>query len=694
MQLVDELINDIEVQQVMRYFRLNFPEDVEDLTSAFNMLAKYSFGEVDRAERIHNCALMCRHMEPDIEDAVAVLLGYYLLKEHIKEENFRRFFDTRNVQKYCNYIINLCKKLNKDKQDKKSVDYLFMHHVCDKMVEKMIKNLKKYNVVDEYCIQNAYSLASEAHYGVVRQSGEPYITHPVMVAKILADVRVESSIIAAALLHDVLEDSKYTYKDIETKCSKQIAQYVEAVTSLHRRYAEAHLFRQVEQLTEKEVASVNLSDKTGADDEADISDDVAVVSSETEAPMQKAYYSKLELDELSFDKLVKSVSSEDRMIFSLYIKAADRIHNLSTIDVMSSEKKHKKTDETELDYLPLFKRFHLQYYVDRIEDLTWRTNNVTQYNDIEQAYNGLCRKNAQEIDGMVRFLERVFADPFNKCCSLLLTEDAFDVTIRERKYRPLEIYNMLKGSVDGFIEGRMISKDSLNLCDIDIILDPLKPTYGIEDFIGIFTRLNAEEIAPSGRIITDCGIDGQGRFVVCFEDGFSNRFRCCFWLREQYWKYVAGGRKGMFIKEDDEPVRDGEDTIRVFLKDNAQRILPKGSTVLDLACMIHGEVFFSAKGAFINDQPAPIYSILHDGDRVVIDADTSRGPNGYRFVRHARIDWLFHVKTAKAQKRLKQFLEDKYEGDNPLYEECQPDNIVLSAAKEIIDQFFGAKSSQ
>ena len=690
MILVEKLRNDTEVLETLLYFNLKYSNSIDDVITAFNLLSKYRFSDIDMKARIHNCALMCRHMEPDVEDAIAILLGYYVYKGNIKETELRNSYDYKKAQKYYYYIKNLCRavKENDELEFKKRLNYHIMHNVCDKMVDSMTRDLQKDRVSDIYCINDAYKLASDAHYWYCRKSGEPYITHPVMVAKILADVRVESPIIAAALLHDVLEDSDYTYNDIERRCSKQIAQYVDAVTSLHKRYEEAHMFKKTEQLTETVIESVNLSNDSGADDESDVSDEVAVVPSDSPEQEERVYYGKLELDRLSFEKLVNSVSSEDRMIFALYIKAADRIHNLRTIDIMSSEKKHNKTDETELDYLPLFRKFHLQYYVDIIDDLTWRTNNLNQYNDLEQSYARMHRKYRQDIEEMSIFLDKVFSEPFKRYCGLFLTDNAFEVTIKERQYRPYEIYKMLKQSSEGMIDGQMVNKTNIFLCDYDIILDSQKPNIGIEDFIGLFTRLYVEEMTTKDKTITDCSRDADGKFIVCFEDVYNNKFRCIFWLRDQYLKYIAGGKKGMFLEEDDSSDEDEGETIRVFLKNGAQKEIVKGATVLDLAATIHEELFLSAKGATINEQPAKIYNILHDGDRVIIDADTSRNSNGYRFVRHARIDWLFHVKTNKAQKKLKEFLEDKYEGDNPMYEESQPDPKVRAAAKEIINRFF------
>ena len=127
-----------------------------------------------------------------------------------------------------------------------------------------------------------------------------------------------------------------------------------------------------------------------------------------------------------------------------------------------------------------------------------------------------------------------------------------------------------------------------------------------------------------------------------------------------------GLNNGDDIFEDDIAI---EDKITVYLRNGDSKILPKGSRVIDLAFSIHEEIGLTAKSAIINGNPVNVYTVLHDQNKVIIEADTKR-ENGVQieFIPHVRIDWLMYAQTPYAKKKILKYLEHKYEGDNPRFE--------------------------
>ena len=472
-------------------------------------------------------------------------------------------------------------------------------------------------------IWQAYNLAKKAHFGVYRKSGEPYLSHPVSVASILADIGVESHIISAALLHDVYEDTTYTYNDISKECGERVAKYVDAVTSLHKEYANSH--------------------------------------SRSEYSMDK-----YDLDDKTFDKLVKMVYSDSKMVFALFIKAADRIHNLSTMEVMQSEKQFAELDETELDYLPLFKEFKLNYFVKWINDLSWQVSNPLEYQKYKATYEKLYSKNKEYVNEMHRILIDNLGDEFNQYCARLFGISGYDFSIEKRPYRPLEVYHFVRSKVgDSNVSPEMIDKCTLPTCDFDVIIDGKDPRSDIDAFATMFVKMFVEKISPTGRAITDLETDEYGRFIVRVEDRCRNDFRICFCMRDDYTAYNYGSVKGVFSEAEVEQDKPLGDTMIVKLRNGNTMTVPKGITALDLAFMIHVEIGLFARTAIINGRQADLSNILHDEDKVVIISDSEQeNGNTVNYIRHARIGWLGFVKTKLARDRIIRYLESQYEGDN------------------------------
>ena len=633
------------VKCILKYFERLGETQYGDALSALTLFEKAEYEGKNEEERLRVAAQMCRNMQPDTEDLNAVLFGYACHHGRIKPDVLRAGLSKEKTKKlFITASKCAAQTLPSDTfSEEAAFDYFVMIGVCDKIFKRIVTEMEKHFVPDTACIIAAYRLAKEAHCGVLRQSGEPYLNHPLSVTQILAEIGVESSVIAAALLHDIIEDTDFRRDDITQRCGEQVAKLVDAVTSVHRDYAESHKH-----------------DEYSRD--------------------------KAEMDARSFEKLVRTVEANRRMVFALYIKAADRIHNLSTIDVMSSVKKHHKIDETQLDYLPLFKRFGLRYFVRKIDDLTWKIANPQEYLRFSDAYDSLFRQNEPYIRETRSMLEHCLNVPSGELHESMRTISQFEYSIAVRRYLPQEVYSFVRKAMgDADICSSMIGKDTAPLCDLEVILDSKEPQNEISDFASAFVKLLLHRLSPKGVVITDLKIDTFNRFVVMIKSGFGNRFRLTFMLRKDYLFYNFGSSRGIPI--DMGPYSNvNESMIVIKLRNGKKSLIAKGATVLDVAFSIHPDIGITARAAKINNEDASIYSVLHDGDTVEVFADTER-QDGVRikYIPHVRISWLEHVVTKEAKRQIVKTLENRYGDADPADTHKAQDAVVGKIAKEYAD---------
>ena len=656
MSLYMNIRSDSRVEYILTYFSKISKLSMADVEDALFALCETSVNADAVEARIAAAHIMCTYMQPSAEDVIAMLLHVAFGNGKAGRRAFDGWFRRERAERYYEWTNEAftkalkCENMTRTEQ----IDYYIMMRVCNKMFDTLIRSMNKKGVPDTSDILGAYDLAKEAHYWTRRESGEPYLTHPISVAAILAEVGVDSSIIAAALLHDVIEDTEKTLKDIADKCGNLIARYVDAVTSVHKQFETSHNRR-----------------------------DYAC--------------DKAELDAKSFEKLVEAVSAEPRMVFALYIKAADRIHNLRTIDKMSSEKKHSKTDETELDYLPLFRKFNLNYFVNVIEDLTWRANNVEYYESIKNKYDDILWRNEVFIDEMMNILSARLGNEFNRFCSMRGALDGeYTININKTTYLTREVYSLAKAALGASkpVSAQNVNKRTIPVCDFDIIVEPYDKHATMDTFISMFVKMYNEHIAPTGRTIIDMDTEAPNRFVIKVEDRHRTVFRLRFYTREDYISYRIGNTQGASITEEStESVVGARDTIYIKLRNGQVVAMPAGSTVLDVAFYIHPEVGLAARSATINGLPASIYNRVHDEDHIIVIADTYRVDGvTKKFVPHVKINWLNHVVTEKARKSIIKKLIRKYEEEDPTNDFPASDAAAATVVGILTDSLGGSES--
>lgn len=457
-------------------------------------------------------------------------------------------------------------------------------------------------------IERAYRFAKEAHKGVRRRSGEPYILHPIAVAKIvISELGLGSTSICSALLHDVVEDTEYTKEDIEANFGKKIADIVEGLTK---------------------ISGGIFGDKASAQAE-------------------------------NFRKLLLSMSTDIRVVL---IKMADRLHNMRTLGSMRPEKQYKIAGETLYVYAPLAHRLGLFKIKQELEDLAFkyehpqRYKEILEYVDQSQSHRDKIVEEfvapvrqkldeagfKYEIEARVKSAYSIYNKMEKKHVSLDEIYDIYAVRVvfendddSMEKIRCWQIYTF-------FTDGHKIHPDRLR----DWISTPKANGY---------RALHLTAMGPEGRWI-EVQIRSRKMHEIA-ELGYA-----------AHWKYKTGDHdddseldnwmntiKDILANPEPSAI-DFLDTIKlnlyaseiyVFTPKGDLQTLPKGATVLDLAFAIHTELGMHCIAGKINHRLVPLSYELTSGDQVEIITSASQSP---------QMDWMQYCHTAKAQSRLRSIL--------------------------------------
>lgn len=584
-----------------------------------------------------------------------------------KLNKFNRYI-TNSLRKLTDVVEReaLARKLRRDDIDGIVMNLVY-EYAADRLMEDIRSRTAMSRIPDSYLINKAYELAKVAHQGQYRESGGPYIIHPLLVAETLANAGVESNVISAALLHDVVEDSGLTIADIENSTNVYVARLVNAVTSI--------------------------------DEEFD-----NIIDADPDAP--EASFDKKDRDQETVRKLIRVVS-DDSMIFALYIKAADRMHNLRTIAGMSSKKIEAKIRETQQYYLPVFRNYKLNIFIPEIEDLCWKMSGTSskQHELYESVYRKVLRENygaAQETcDALRGALSNIPAEYYSQ-----LNCAHFRTDFKKREYTALEVHEMLikDSGIDHEISALSL-KYKIPLFDFNIILYNRDNELDALSFIPVFMEKYREELAGKDLVIVDYGIKRLERydyvsFFVDLQDRFSNIIRVRFYTLAVYNSWMHGTFTG-FIDEsehitdaDSISVNSPDEVIVVKKRNGESMTLVKGSTVLDFAFAIHQDVGLTLRAAKVNKQPTDIFKPLNNGDEVVVIADSGSGDGESRqMVFHARIDWLLHVETDRAKRKLVRYLQYKYKENDPGKVYNAMTGVVASVSAGVYDRIADKMSS-
>ena len=457
-------------------------------------------------------------------------------------------------------------------------------------------------------ITKAFDFANQAHRGVKRLSGEPYIMHPIAVAKIVCnEIGLGSTSICAALLHDVVEDTEYTVEDIENLFGKKIAQIVDGLTK---------------------ISGVYFSDKESAQAE-------------------------------NFKKLLLTMSDDIRVIL---IKIADRLHNMRTLGAQAQNKRYKIAGETLYLYAPLANRLGLNKIKQELENLSFKYEHPEEFQSIVDKLN----ETATERDKVFAEFKAPIIERLDKMGLkyniIARVKSPYSIwnKMHTKKIPFEEIYDIMAVRI---IFDPLTPEDELNECfDIYVAISKIYKPHPdrLRDWVSHpksngYQALHVTLMAQNGQWI-EVQIRSR-RMNDIAEHGFT-----------AHWKYKEGGGSEdegelhkwlQTIKEildDPQPdAMDFLDTIKlnlyaseifVFTPKGEIKTIPQGATVLDFAFMLHTEVGMNCIGAKVNRRLVPLSYKLQSGDQVEILTSKAQRINS---------SWLEFVTTAKAKNIIMSF---------------------------------------
>ncbi len=460
--------------------------------------------------------------------------------------------------------------------------------------------------LDRELLQRAYRYSARAHTGQKRRSGEDYVVHCVQVARILADLQLDSTTIAAGLIHDVVEDTAITVPDVEREFGPEIAQIVDGLTKIG-----------------------NLP-----------------------------FTSKEERQAETYRKLLLSVARDARVII---IKLADRLHNMRTLDWMPDDKKHLIAQETRDIYAPLAHRFGMAKVRWELEDLAFKYLEPDEYRTLARQVSTRRGEREELIAQMVLPLKERF--------DIAGLHDA-DVSGRPKHlwsiWKKMQKRNKPYEEIFDLLAIRVLV-DSIPDCyhALGVIHEKWKPVQErIKDYIAQpksngYQSLHTTVFGPGRQLFeiqirtremhqtADYGIAAHWLYKEgAKEQGDLDRHLA--WFR-QVLEFQLDTKSPdeflEFLKLD-----LYQDEIFVFTPTGDVVQLPKGATPIDFAFAVHTAVGLHCQGAKVNGRITPLSRPLKNSETIEILTSPSAKPSR---------DWLAHVRTSRARAKIRQFLRQE-----------------------------------
>lgn len=462
-------------------------------------------------------------------------------------------------------------------------------------------------------IRKAFFLAKEAHKGVLRRDGDPYMLHPLSVAKIVVDeIGLGVKSVVASLLHDVVEDTAYTVEEIETIFGEKIAYMVDGLTKM-----------------------------------------AGVVNKDTS---KQAIY---------FRKVLLTLSDDVRVIL---IKIADRLHNMRTMDSMPRDKQIKISSETLYLFAPLAHRLGLYAIKTELEDLSLKYRYPEQYYEILKRLDETESTRSEFIDKFIAPIRKRLTDSDIDCTITGRVKSVFSIWSKmQRKSISFDdIYDLFAVRIV-FQPTEIIPEKSQCWHIYSLITDiyPPKPDR-IRDWVNFpkangYEALHATVMGPDG-IWAEVQIRSE-RMEEIAERGFAShwKYKQAHTSDDEFDKWLREVRNA--LNGPTENAVEFLDNIRltlytqeivVFTPKGEPRKMPKESTVLDFAYNIHTNVGKKAIGAKVNHKIESIFEPIKNGDQIEIITSDNARPS---------LEWLDHVTTAKAKQSITNYLKGSQENN-------------------------------
>jgi GTP pyrophosphokinase len=471
-------------------------------------------------------------------------------------------------------------------------------------IQALIEEIPKYQPgADVDLVERAYRFSEASHQGQQRASGEPYFSHPLEVANLLVDFKMDVTTVTAGLLHDVLEDTEATKADLEREFGKEIAELVDGVTKIGK----------------------------------------------------LAFSSREERQAENFRKMLVAMARDLRV---LMIKLADRLHNMRTLDYLPPERARKIGQETLDIYAPLAHRLGMAKVKAELEDLALRTLSPDAYVDLQRRVAKRRLEREADISHVITILERKLSEVGIESQIRGRPKHFYSIwkKMHEQGREFDEIYDLTAV--------RVIT-NSVRDCygALGVIHSLWKPVPGrFKDFIAMpkvnmYQSLHTTVIGPKGdpveiqirtwemHRIAEEGIAAHWLYKEK-KSGKDKLDESLLWLRQL-----------METQQDMQDPREFMDTVRVdlfpdevyvFTPKGDVKALPEGATPIDFAYAVHTKVGERCVGAKVNGKLVPLRYTLRQGD--IVEIVTS--PN-----QHPSRDWLKIVKSTRARSKINQWLK-------------------------------------
>ncbi len=467
------------------------------------------------------------------------------------------------------------------------------------------------NEDDKKLIRRAFDTAVDAHKDQRRKSGEAYIFHPIAVAKIVAsEIGLDATSIAAALLHDVVEDTKYTKEDLAEMFGETVAKIVEGLTKISSLKKDMNVSLQAE----------------------------------------------------NFRKMLLTLNDDVRVII---IKIADRLHNMQTMDAMRSDKQVKIASETLYIYAPLAHRIGLYNIKTELEDLGLKYTEPDVYNDILTKI----KESKEEQDLYIKEFSKIIEDSLDRenldygIKGRPKSIYSINKKIKTQNINFDEIYD--KFAIRIIYKSEPSQEKFLAWKIYSIVTDHFRPNpTRLRDWISSpkstgYEALHITVMGPKGRWV-EVQIRSERMNEIAekgyaahykYKQGNDNKEERGFeeWVTRLQEALESSDINAVdFVEQFKLNLYSKE--IFVFTPQGDLKSLPKGSTPLDFAFSIHTEIGLHTRGSRVNNKLVPLSHELKSGDQVEIITSENAKPN---------INWLDYANTARARAKIKSSLKDE-----------------------------------
>ncbi len=477
----------------------------------------------------------------------------------------------------------------------------------EELYRQLIEKIKSYYKKDISMVEEAYNLAKEAHGEQKRKSGEPYIIHPISVALILADMEMDMESITAGLLHDVVEDTRYSENNIKTMFSPEVALLVDGVTKL------------------KKIK----------------------------------YSNKLEQQAENYRKMFVTMAKDMRVVL---IKVADRLHNMRTLEYMSPAKQAEKAQETIDIYAPLADRMGVASLKSELEDLSLRYLFPDAYNDLVEKVSAKQSERIKYVTHMVETVKALCEENGVKCEVTGRPKHYFSI------YKKMIKQNKTIDQIYDLFAIRIIV-DTVGDCYnvLGLVHDKFKPVPGrFKDYIGMpkpnkYQSLHTTVLDEGGmpfevqirtwemHRVAEYGVAAHWKYKIGLTDVKKKDADSILWLNQilEWQNDMSDNSEFMEAVKTDLDVYN--ESVYVFTPSGDLKTLPYGSTPVDFAYYIHSAIGNTMVGARVNGKIVPFDYKLQTGDRVdIITSQNSRGPS---------MDWIKFVKSSQARSKINQWFK-------------------------------------